>query len=71
MAIKQVKKKSKTKKAIAKRIKITGTGKALRHKGGKSHLNAHKSSKRKRSLRKATLVSDTQKKVVRLSMPYM
>lgn len=70
MAIKVVKKKLKTKKALIKRVKITGTGKALRRKGGKSHLNSHKSSKRKRSLRKATLVSSAQRKLLKRALPY-
>lgn len=70
MAIKVVKKKLKTKKALAKRVKITGTGKALRRKGGKSHLNAHKTSKRKRSLRKPALVSTAYKRLLKLALPY-
>jgi len=49
--------KVKTKKAIAKRFKITGTGKIKRFKANKSHILGFKTSKRKRNLRKATLVS--------------
>lgn len=70
MAVKTVKKKLKTKKALSKRIKLTATGKALRRKGGKSHLNSGKSSKRKRSLRKPVLVSEEFTKLVKRAMPY-
>ncbi|MBN2120233.1 MAG: 50S ribosomal protein L35 [Candidatus Omnitrophica bacterium] len=65
-----MKKKLKTKKALAKRVKITKRGKILRRKGGKSHLLSGKSSKRKRSLRKATLVSKGHLKKVKRSLPY-
>lgn len=41
----------KTKKSVAKRFKITATGKVLRSKAGKRHLLQTKSAKRRRSLR--------------------
>ncbi len=50
--------KQKTKKAIAKRFRRSGTGKLLRPHGGKSHLAAGKSRKRKRHLRRAAVVPD-------------
>ncbi len=55
--------KAKTNKALAKRFKITGTGKLLRHKQGRRHLMTKKSSRQKRRLEKAVLVgaSLTQK----------
>jgi large subunit ribosomal protein L35 len=46
----------KTKKALIKRFKITGTGKIKRFKSNKSHLLGCKTKKRKRNLRKSTLV---------------
>ena len=49
--------KLKTKRAAAKRFKVTGTGKVLRHSSHHSHILTKKSSKRKRNLRKASLVS--------------
>ena len=49
--------KKKTKKAAAKRFRLTGTGKVRRHKAFKSHILTKKSKKRKRRLRKATLAS--------------
>ncbi|MFH1228409.1 MAG: 50S ribosomal protein L35 [Planctomycetota bacterium] len=49
--------KMKTNKAVAKRIKVTGTGKLMRHRQGKSHLLSSKSAKRRRHLRQATLIT--------------
>ena len=40
----------KTKKSVAKRFKITGTGKVMRSRAGKRHLLKTKSPKRRRSL---------------------
>jgi len=40
--------KAKTRKSVAKRFKVTGTGKLLRRKQGKRHILQKKSSKRKR-----------------------
>lgn len=42
--------KQKTKKIITKRFRITKTGKVLRGQGFRRHLNAKKSSRRKRRL---------------------
>ena len=39
--------KMKTRKAVASRFKVTGTGKLVRHKQGLSHLMTKKSKKRK------------------------
>ena len=51
------KNKIKTKRAAAKRCKVTGSGKIKRYKAFKGHLTAKKSPARKRRLRKATLAS--------------
>ena len=48
--------KAKTRKAVAKRFKVTGSGKLLRRKPGKRHLLQNKNRKRKRSLGKVTTV---------------
>ena len=50
--------KAKTRKAVAKRFKVTGSGKILRRKQGKRHILQKKTRKRKRALGKAALVSD-------------
>jgi large subunit ribosomal protein L35 len=51
--------KMKTRKSAAKRFRITGTGKVVRRKAFGYHLMTKKSSKRKRSLKKSSLVSKT------------
>ena len=48
--------KPKTKKALAKRLRLTKNGKVKRQKAGRGHLMSHKSGKRKRQLRKPGLV---------------
>ncbi len=62
--------KAKTRKAVAKRFKVTGTGKILRRKQGKRHILQKKSRKRKRALGKPALVSKADLKNVRASMPF-
>ena len=57
--------KLKTRRAAAKRFNTTGTGKIKRMKPYKSHILESKSPKRKRNLRKATLVSKTMTESVR------
>ncbi|NBV25526.1 MAG: 50S ribosomal protein L35, partial [Proteobacteria bacterium] len=47
----------KTKKSVAKRFKITGTGKILRSHAGRRHLLSTKNAKRRRRLGKMALVS--------------
>ena len=49
--------KMKTNRSAAKRFKKTGTGKYRRNKAFKSHILTKKSPKRKRKLRKSTLVA--------------
>jgi large subunit ribosomal protein L35 len=62
--------KLKTRRSIAKRFRITKTGKVLRRKGFKSHLLSHKSKKRKRSLRKSALVSKPERDKIMKLLPY-
>lgn len=51
--------KMKTKKAVAAKFKVTGTGKLLRRKPGKRHILTKKTPKRKRQLGKPDLVHPT------------
>jgi len=62
--------KMKTRKGIAKRFKVTKRRKILRRKGGKGHLLSVKTKKRKRSLRRATLVSKSERKKILRLLPY-
>lgn len=50
--------KMKSNRGAAKTFRKTGSGKIKRSKAYKSHILTSKSTKRKRNLRKATLVSD-------------
>jgi len=48
----------KTKKAVAAKFKVTGTGKLTHRHPGKRHLLTHKSSKRKRQLGRPAVLAD-------------
>ena len=63
--------KFKTKKSAAKRFSATGTGKLKRMKANKSHILTKKTTKRKRSLRQATLADKTNEKVMKKILPYL
>ncbi len=63
--------KMKTHRGAAKRFKKTGSGRLKRSKAFKSHILTKKSSKRKRNLRKAALVSPTQEKNMKKLLPYL
>ena len=63
--------KMKTNRAVAKRFKLTGTGKLKRFKCNKSHILEKKSPKRKRNLRKATLVGKTMQDNYKKVLPYL
>lgn len=49
--------KMKSNRGASKTFKVTGSGKIKRNKAYKSHILTTKSTKRKRGLRKSTLVS--------------
>ena len=57
--------KMKTKRALAKRVKVTGNGKLKRKCAYMSHLAPRKTHKQKRHLRKARLVSRSDFKRIR------
>ena len=63
--------KMKTKRAAAKRLKATGTGKLKRRAGWKRHKLEAKPSKRKRRLRKAKMVSKADQPQMRTLVPYL
>ena len=63
--------KMKTKRGAAKRFKATGTGKLKRAKAFTSHILTKKSTKRKRGLRQADLVSSADTKSIRKILPYL
>lgn len=62
--------KMKTHSSSKKRYKVTGTGKVVRAQAFKKHILTKKSPKRKRKLRKMTLVADANMKKIRQLIPY-
>jgi large subunit ribosomal protein L35 len=61
--------KMKSKRGAAKRFKRTGTGKVKRHHNFKDHILTKKSTKRKRKLRKAGLVSKADMGRIKRALP--
>ena len=57
--------KIKTRKGIAKRIRVTGNGKLMRASAWKSHLREHKSTNRKRNYETAQQVTKPDRTTVR------
>lgn len=57
--------KLKSNRAAKKRFKVTASGKVKRWKAYSSHLLTKKTRKRKRNLRKATLVDETEVKRIK------
>ena len=64
------KNKLKTKKAAAKRFKVTSSGKIMRRVSGQSHFNAKMSGKKRRNKRKWVEVSKTELKQIKRLLPY-
>ena len=62
--------KLKTKRAAAKRFRVTGTGKLKRNKAYKSHILTKKTTKRKRNLRKTAVADVTNCKQIKRLVPY-
>ena len=60
----------KTNKAVRKRFKVTARGKVLVRGAGKRHLLAHKTSKAKRRIGRARVISETDAYRVKGSLPY-
>ncbi len=62
--------KMKTNRGAAKRFKTSGTGKIVRNKAFSSHILTKKSTKRKRNLRKSSVLDSANLKNVRRMLPY-
>ena len=61
---------SKTRKSVAKRFKITARGKVLRAHSSRRHLLSAKNAKRKRHLSKAARVDRTDVARVKVNLPF-
>ncbi len=62
--------KMKTHRGARKRIKVTGTGKFIVKKPGKSHILTKKTRKRKNNLKKDTVISITLERGMKALLPY-
>jgi len=62
--------KLKTHRGAAKRFKKTGTGKFTRGAAFKRHILTSKTTKRKRGLRKSTVVSEADQAKLERMLPY-
>lgn len=65
--------KIKTKRSVAKRVKVTGSGKLQRQRtfSGCHHLLERKSPKRRRGFRKIASVSPSDAKKIKRWIPYL
>ena len=63
--------KIKTRRGAAKRFKVTGSGRILRAKAFRRHILTKMTRKRKRQLRRKTLVHPTDLANVRKQIPYL
>src|SRR5438128_9584503 len=61
---------SKTRKAVAKRFKITARGKVLRAQASRRHLLSAKNAKRKRHLGKMARVDKTDEPRAKANLPF-
>ncbi|MGP1569986.1 MAG: 50S ribosomal protein L35 [Eubacteriales bacterium] len=59
------KNKMKSHRGASKRFKLTGSGKIKRNKAYKSHILTKKTAKRKRGLRKATILTSADHKRIK------
>ncbi len=63
--------KMKTKRAAAKRFKVTASGRFKHRKAFRSHILGSKDRKRKRHLRGPGMVDASNEKAVRALLPYV
>ncbi len=62
--------KMKTRKAIAKRFRMTATGRIKRAKANRSHLLTKRSANRMRRLRRGGFLDKSDEKMIRRVLPY-
>jgi large subunit ribosomal protein L35 len=65
--------KIRTRKSVAKRVRVTGSGKIkrMREFAGCHHIREKKSPKRTRKFRKVALVSDADVRMIRRCVPHL
>lgn len=62
------KNKIKTRKGVAKRFKVTGTGKIVHHCAGTNHFGRRKRGNRKRALRVQSVLQPCDTRAIRRSL---
>ena len=60
----------KTRKSVAKRFKITASGKVIRNRSGKRHLLSCKSPKRRRRLGTSTVLDRSDENRIFANLPF-
>ena len=63
--------KMKTNRGAAKRFRATGSGKIVRRRAFANHILTKNTTKRKRRLRKGTLIDATSKRQLSRLLPYL
>jgi len=63
--------KMKSNSGAAKRFSVTGSGKISRNKANSSHILTKKTTKRKRNLRKSSLVDSANMRSLNRILPYL
>jgi large subunit ribosomal protein L35 len=63
--------KIKTHRGVAKRVKVTASGRIKRSRAFHSHLLSSKTPKRKRNLSQTVMVHSTNEKNIKRLVPYM
>lgn len=63
--------KLKTKKALKKRVKVTGSNKLTTRTGGQDHFNSRESGKVKRNKRRDKDLAEVNVKNVKKLLPYL
>ena len=63
--------KMKTHRGAAKRFSLTASGRVKRSKAYASHILTTKTKKRKRNLRKSTVLDETNEKSIKKILPYL
>lgn len=62
--------KLKTRQNVAKRVKITRTGKIIKRKGGQGHFNAHETGNTTRTKRRDITISKVENANLKRALPY-
>lgn len=63
--------KLKTKKLVAKRVKVTAKKKVVIRRGGQDHFNARESSKVTKNKKRDVTISSANVKTVKKLLPYL